>query len=70
MSILKKREVVPYDSLSLRIDKQTLADLNLYATFVNRPRYEIVNDLLKYAFSKDKDFQRWRTMSSKANRAD
>ncbi len=59
MPLLDRRIEVEHENLAVRIPKMTSERIRQYARFVNRDRAEVVEGLLEYALSKDKEFAEW-----------
>ena len=47
------------EAVTVKLDKNIVDQLKLYATFIDSTQEHVVNEALALTFRKDKDFQDW-----------
>jgi hypothetical protein len=57
--ISKQPRRVKKEQLNVRIDPAVGETLRLYCLFIESTQHHVVEQTLKYAFAKDKEFQAW-----------
>jgi hypothetical protein len=60
MALIKALQKIETETLSVSVEKSIIDDLKLYGEFINSPRPYVVQELLRDALRRDKDFQAWR----------
>ncbi len=55
------REFIPpkKEQLNTRLDPEVIGMLNRYCVFLNSSQFYVVEQALRYMFTKDRDFQTW-----------
>ena len=60
MPLIPKQIKHDREAMTVKLDKEVVAELRLYAEFIESTQEYVVNEILTRTFRKDKDFQRWR----------
>ena len=63
MALIPKQEKTQRNHVQLRIGDDVLAELDRYCQFIESPRDYVVENILAFAFKKDRDFQEWLARS-------
>ena len=61
MALIPKQEKKQRTHVQLRLGDDVLADLDRYCQFIDSARDYVVENILVFAFKKDRDFQDWLT---------
>ena len=56
MALIGRKEALTCKTVALRLPERTIELLDKYCDYVNRRRNDVVDALLKYAFTHDHDF--------------
>ena len=57
--ISKQHRPVKKDQLNVKIDPAVAESLRMYSLFVESSQHHVVEEALRYLFSKDREFQAW-----------
>ena len=60
MSVIERQpKLSKKESLSVRLTPQAMRLLERYCEFIDSRAHHVIEEALKFTFSKDKDFQSW-----------
>jgi hypothetical protein len=69
MALINRKPVVERETASYKLDRVILELLKLYAEYIESPQEYVVNQALRYLFSKDKEFKAWLKANAKSDLA-